>query len=252
MRWNQITGNMSRRLLVNWRVGVGAAIRVLPAGVRPKIVNGCAVAGVCLVRLDALRPVGLPAWTGRSSENLAIRIGIEWGTGGCSRSAVLIFRRETGSLVNSLCGPRMEYGVHHRSSFSVFDDGCESRIDVRSRDGHRVQVHTSDSSTIREGSVFDRIDQAEAFFRGGECGYSQSNVPEIWSGLRLHLAWWELRPALVHHARSTFIDQLFDGGAVFDSAFIMRDIPHTWTPEERIRLGQLPPRVETRQRLLAA
>src|SRR3954451_12181062 len=105
-----ITGMMARRLLVNWRMPVAAARRALPVGVRPSVVNGHAIAGLCLVRLTGMRFAGMPAWAGLASENLAVRMAVEWDTAEGLRKAVLIFRRETGSAVNAFVGARIRFG----------------------------------------------------------------------------------------------------------------------------------------------
>jgi hypothetical protein len=36
------------------------------------------------------------------------------------------------------------------------------------------------------------------------------------------------------------IDTLFDGHAILDSAFILRNIEHTWNPMPAMRWGRLP------------
>ena len=41
---------IERRLLVNYRVDPGVARSLLPAPLRPQVVNGWAVAGICLIR----------------------------------------------------------------------------------------------------------------------------------------------------------------------------------------------------------
>src|SRR4051794_20103870 len=96
----RLTGIMARRLLVNWRVPPAIAQGALPPAVRPKIISGHAVAGLCWVRLHQLRPVGMPAFAGLTSENLAVRMAIEWEGG----SGAIIFRRDTGSRLIATTG----------------------------------------------------------------------------------------------------------------------------------------------------
>src|SRR4051812_41696110 len=105
MAWNTFTGQMARRLLVNWRVPLAIAESVLPQGrhnLRPTVINGWAIAGLCLVRLEHLRPAGIPRMLGLASENLAVRIGVEWDSAAGTERAVLILRRETASRVNQV------------------------------------------------------------------------------------------------------------------------------------------------------
>jgi hypothetical protein len=60
---------IERRLLVNYRVDPEVAARLLaplqlPTPLWPQLVNGWAVAGICLIRLGKLRPTGVPGWAG--------------------------------------------------------------------------------------------------------------------------------------------------------------------------------------------
>jgi hypothetical protein len=56
----------------------------------------------------------------------------------------------------------------------------------------------------------------------------------------LHLHTWNLQPATIDFAESSFIETLFPNAATLDSAFIMRDIPHTWTAIAPLRLENAP------------
>lgn len=58
MRLSTIQGVIDRRILVNYRVAPEVAARLFPAPFRPKLANGYAVAGICLIRLKQ-NPTGL-------------------------------------------------------------------------------------------------------------------------------------------------------------------------------------------------
>ena len=73
-----LKGTIKRRLLVNFRVDPDAIRQQLPPSFRPKLHRGHAIAGICLIRLEDIRPAGLPALIGFSSENAAHRIAVEW------------------------------------------------------------------------------------------------------------------------------------------------------------------------------
>jgi hypothetical protein len=60
MRLPQIAGRIERRLLVNYRVDPEAVARVLPEPFRPQLVGDVAIAGICLIRLRAMRPARYP------------------------------------------------------------------------------------------------------------------------------------------------------------------------------------------------
>jgi hypothetical protein len=233
-----MTGIMARRLLVNWRVPVDIATRVLPAGTRPKIIAGHAVAGLCWVRLQQLRPVGIPAPIGLSSENLAVRIAIEWDGG----TGALIFRRDTASRLLAFTAARSNFGHHHLGTFHAHDDGRTTRISASGfADGH---THDTAVSSIELApnpeSVFANLSAADAFFSGCSRGYSPGRTPGTFVGLCLHLHQWNFQQVRILSAHSSLIDSLFQGRAVLDSAFIMRNLRHTWTPMPAMHWGTLP------------
>jgi hypothetical protein len=51
-----VRGVIARRLLVNFRVKAEIVERLLPPPFRPKLVCDWAMAGICLIRLERLRP----------------------------------------------------------------------------------------------------------------------------------------------------------------------------------------------------
>src|SRR5829696_791023 len=97
-----LQGLVKRRLLVNFRIDPRVIAPQLPAPFRPKLVDGWAMAGICLIRLEQLRPLGVPAALGFSSENAAHRIAVTWTdeASGDAREGVYIPRRDTGALLN--------------------------------------------------------------------------------------------------------------------------------------------------------
>lgn len=50
LRGPRRSGEIERRLLVNYRVDAGGVGRLLPEPFRPQLVDGAAVAGICLIR----------------------------------------------------------------------------------------------------------------------------------------------------------------------------------------------------------
>jgi uncharacterized protein YqjF (DUF2071 family) len=73
-----IRGVIDRRILVNYRVDPEVLDDALPDPFRPQTVAGYGFGGICLIRLDDLRPQWMPSQLGITSENAAHRIAIEW------------------------------------------------------------------------------------------------------------------------------------------------------------------------------
>jgi len=222
----KIRGIIRRRLLVNFRVQPRFIERLLPPRFAPKLQEGYAIAGICLIRLEEIRPRRLPAFVGISSENAAHRIAVTWDDG--SREGVYIPRRDTGSLLNHLAGGRIFPGEHQRARFEVEDSGDRIALRMRSLDdATRVEVDARAASALPPGSVFATLDEASRFFEGGSVGYSATAAGDRLDGLRLRTHEWKVEPLAVEHVYSSFFETM---EATFDCALIMRNVAHEWEP----------------------
>ncbi len=135
MRSPDLAGEVERRLLINYRVDPEVIAARLPLPFRPQVVDGWAVAGICLIRLGSMRPLGLPTWVGLRSENAAHRVAVEWDSPGGTQTGVYIPRRDSNSMVNVLVGGRLFPGEHHRADFHVSESAEEIRVAFTARDG---------------------------------------------------------------------------------------------------------------------
>ncbi|HEY0371798.1 MAG TPA: DUF2071 domain-containing protein, partial [Thermoanaerobaculia bacterium] len=168
MRIAKVHGVIRRRLLVNFRLDPDVAQAQLPNPFRPKLHGGYAVAGICLIRLEEIRPKFLPRIAGLSSENAAHRFAVCWTDDTGEHEGVYIPRRDSGSLLNHLAGGRFFSGEHHRARFDVTDSGDAIDIRMRSADG-AVSLHVAASATqeIGPGSIFASVQEASDFFEPG-------------------------------------------------------------------------------------
>lgn len=240
MRLPTMRGTIDRRLLVNYRVEPEVLQRVLPEPVRPWLVNDLGVAGICLIRLGSLRPVGLPAWIGPTTENAAHRIAVEWdGRDGVHRG-VFIPRRDTASRVTHFVGGRLFPGEHHHADFQVREGDAHYDISFVSDDGaRRVAVSAREVQALPRSSVFGSLAEASAFFREGSLGYSVTRRGSEADGLELSCDSWNFTPALIERVESSFFDDesLFPADSiVVDSAFVMRDLDARWHAKSSLSL----------------
>jgi hypothetical protein len=216
----RIGGIIERRILVNYRVAPDVLARLLPDPFRPKTVGGWGVAGICLVRLR----IG-----GIRSENAAHRVAVEWNGG----EGVYVPRRDTSSRWNALAA-RPLLGIDQRlARFDVLEEGSRCRVVAASRDGTtRIVVEARETDRLTDDSVFPSLEQAARFFREGAAGYSPGARPGRFQGIELVARDWSMRPL----EPVEIFSSCFDGGASliprgaarFDSAFLMRGIPHSW------------------------
>jgi hypothetical protein len=233
MRLPAIQGVIRRRVLVNFRVDPEVIERQLPPPFRPKLLRGSAVAGICLIRLERMRPRFLPVPFGQSSENAAHRIAVRWTDAfGEPREGVYVPRRDTSSAFNHLAGGRLFPGIQHRAQFEVQDEGGRIDLSVQSRDGQvTVRVRAHEVAELPAGSRFTSLAEASSFFERGCLGYSATHVNGRLDGMRLVPTCWHVVPLAVEEwASSYFSDPTrFPSGSVtFDCALLMRNIEHLW------------------------
>ncbi|MFJ8018394.1 DUF2071 domain-containing protein [Streptomyces sp. NPDC096339] len=234
MRQPRMSSVVERRLLVNYRVAPDAAARLLPAPLRPQLVNGHAVAGICLLRLGSVRPTWAPEALGLRSENAAHRIAVEWDGPDGVETGVYIPRRDTASLLNVWAGGRVFPGEHGRADFEVHETPDEVRVAFATRDGDtQVDVTVELADELRGSELFADLAEASRFFQEGAKGYSpKSSGPDL-DGMELHTDAWHVEAGRVRSAASSFFDdpdRFPPGSAVLDCALVMRDVPATWQP----------------------
>ncbi|MEM0896139.1 MAG: DUF2071 domain-containing protein [Verrucomicrobiota bacterium] len=235
-----LTGIIRRRLLINYRVSPSVVQALLPERFQPKLVDGYAIAGICLIRLEGIRPKGLPPVAGISSENSAHRVAVEWeDDNGQAREGVFVPRRDTDSRLNAMAGGRLFPGVHHRSAFLVEDDGgrIAMRIEVDGMEKPLVDLEALEVTDFPETSVFGSLEESSAFFETGCIGYSSRPDSRTLDGLLLKVTGWRVSTLAVTRLESSFFDDrsLFPEGSIqFDHALLMRDIPHEWHSEPQM------------------
>lgn len=233
-----VKGLIARRILVNFRADPQVVQRHLPAPFRPKLHREQALVGVCLIRLEQIRPIFCPPQFGLASENAAHRIAVVWtDENGAECEGVYIPRRDTSSVWSHLAGGRIFPGQHHLASFQVRTSQDEIEFQMLSRD-RQVEVRLSGkvSGELPSSSCFASLDEASAFFQSGSKGYSVRHNAEGLDGLVLHTESWNVEALDVAQASSSFYNDqaLFPMGSVlFDHALLMRNIEHEWhsTPE---------------------
>ncbi len=233
MRIPRIKGLIKRRLLVNFRASPQIVQQLLPFPFRPKLHGGYSLVGICLIRLQNIRPAGIPEFLGISSENAAHRIAIEWNdSSGALHEGVYIPRRDSNSWLNHLAGGRIFPGIHHPAQFSTMDRPPVVKVVMRSMDESlSVSVTGREVDVLPGSSCFSSLGQASAFFEGGSLGYSPARHAGKADGVVLSTKDWQVRPLEVSEVHSSYFEDinLFPSGTVtFDHALIMRDIDHEW------------------------
>ena len=233
MKIPTLQGIIRRRMLINFRVAPEALRKSLPAPFHLKLHRGHAIAGICLIRLEHIRPVGLPAVFGLTSENAAHRVAVEWTySQGENREGVFIYRRDTTSSLSHFAGGRIFPGKHNLGKFDVEDNGRRVALAFASFDGETsVRLLGEEADALPASSCFESLAESSRWFERGCVGYSPARDARRLDGIRLATTGWNVRPFAVKEVVSSWFDTLtrkYPGAAEFDHALIMRDIPHEW------------------------
>ncbi len=232
MRTSTINATIERRILVNYRVDPAALARILPKPFRPALVGDFGVAGICLIRLGGVRPPGLPATVGITTENAAHRVAVEWDTPDGPVTGVYIPRRDTSSRLSALLGGRLFPGWQHRARFRVDEGDGSYRVEVSSDDGNvHIGVAAHRSASVMPGSVFGTLAQASGFFRCAPLGYAATRRRGVFDGVALRAEGWAIQPLHLDDVRSSFFEdpaRFADGTATPDSAFLMAGLDTSW------------------------
>jgi hypothetical protein len=238
MRPKTIQGVIRRRILVNFRVDPKIMSRRLPANFRPKIQNGFAVAGICLIRLEQMRPKHLPSFLGLRSENAAHRIAVIWDDAkGGAKEGVFVVRRDTNSSVNSLAGGFLFPGEYNPAHFEVTDAGEKIAFQMKSRDGKvTVRLRAKLANELPSESQFATLKAASDFFEAGSLGCSATTNKHRLEGMILKTKTWRVEPLEVEEVYSSYFsnqEHFPPGSVIFDCALLMRNLEHEWqsTPE---------------------
>lgn len=232
MRMPGINGTIERRLLVNFAVDPEVLTRLLPKPFRPQLVRGHGLAGICLIRLNHIRPAFLPMRAGAASENAAHRISVVWSDAAGEHEGVFIPRRDTSSRLNVLVGGRLFPGLHHHATFSVDESDPYYRVAFRSDDdGANVAISGRRTEVLPAASIFSSLEEVSDLFREGSVGYSPTYDSRSFDGLQLKTDSWKVEAFDVLEVHSSFFNDTsrFPAGSVrLDNALIMRDTPHRW------------------------
>src|SRR6266542_454444 len=232
MRFPTIQGVIRRRILANFRIDPDVMQLHLPSRFRPKLHKGFAVAGICLIRLEHIRPKSMPKIIGLNSENAAHRVAVFWDDHGITREGVFISRRDTSSQLNHLLGGRIFPGEHHQASFKVADSASAISFAMKSADAEVVvEIEGKIVKDLPSSSIFSSLPEASSFFEEGSLGYSVTSEPDRLDGLMLKTREWRVEPLQISRAYSSYFsdERNFPTGSIeFDHALIMKNVAHEW------------------------
>jgi hypothetical protein len=226
-----IEGRIRRRVLVNLRVDPAAARRLVPRAFELDLVGGMAMAGICLIELDRIRPTGVPSHLGVASGNVAYRWAVRTQLG-TDEHGVFISRRDTTSNLQARLAGHVFPGRYGRVDMRTLHEDGRIGFDVRSTDGSAdVRLDAIEADGLPAGSVFDSLAEASAFFERASLGFSPSAAPGRLDAIRLLARTWTVAPLRVLGLASSFFgapDLLAPGSWEVDDALLMQNVDHRW------------------------
>jgi hypothetical protein len=229
MKIPTLQGIIDRRILINFTADPTTVQKVLPSPFRPKLYEGQAIVGICLIRLKKVRPKGFPEFLGLSSENGAHRFAVEWEEKGQVKGGVYIPRRDTSLRFNAWVGGRLFPGTHHLAQFNVQESDKKYHVDFHSSDNTTISFDGRETNQLDPHSIFQTLENVSDFFEKGDVGYSPNK--NKFEGLQLQAYTWKVRPLEVSNVNSSFFEnvRLFPKGSIkFDNALVMTEIEHEW------------------------
>ena len=229
MKIPTIHGIIERRILVNFVANPEVVQSILPKPFHPKLFEGKAIVGICLIRLKDIKPKGFPNFIGVNSENGAHRIAVEWNEEGEIKEGVYIPRRDTNLKLNSLVGGRIFPGKHYYAKFNVLEENNNYHLDFTSSDNTTIEIDATLSENFDEESIFRTLDNVSKFFEKGSLGFSPNG--KNLEGLKLETYEWKVKPLKVRNVKSSFFENDFffpKGSIKFDNAILMENIEHEW------------------------
>jgi uncharacterized protein YqjF (DUF2071 family) len=227
-----LSGVIRRRILVNYQANPEVVQKLLPNGLRPKLHKARTIVGICLIRLEQVRPKGMPQFIGLSSENAAHRIAVEWDTETGIKEAVYIPRRDTNSWLNQNLGGRVFPAELHAADFRVKDNQQQIRLEIESKD-KAVEVHVrgQTAKALPTNSIFACLEEASNYFKAGSLGYSASRDSSHLDGVQLQTNAWKVEPLAIEELFSSYFANIHSfptGSVTLDHALIMRNVEHEW------------------------
>ena len=206
MKIPTLQGIIKRRILVNYRAEPNVVQAILPKQFRPKLHKGKAVAGICLIRLEHIRPKFMPEFVGLSSENAAHRIAVLWeDENGETHEGVYVPRRDTDSFINSTIGGKLFPGEQHKADFDVKDDGNKIDFSMQSDDEIvSVKLAGTIAETLPQNSFFTSLEESSKFFEKGSLGYSVKKSGTELDGIELEIKNWKVESLAVTSVESSF------------------------------------------------
>ena len=148
-------------VLILYRIDPDAVGRVLPEGMRPRLVRDTAVGALIYTRLGSLRSRFLPH-RGADSDHLSYRFAVEIAGGNGPCHATWVARRATSSRLSARWSEKILRRDHHRARFDLEEEGLGLTLSVENESGEELYLRAQASDAAPE-ALFGTPRSIEAF-----------------------------------------------------------------------------------------
>ncbi len=231
-----IRGQIERQILFHFRIDPHHACGLLPEQLQPLELGGAALGGFCLSRLTNMRPAFLPPELGVTSEKLTYQLLVTSSQeDGQPAIRPFVLRREITSRLHQLMGSRPDEAPRRWTPIDVEDDGHELQVSLPDPNPlYKLHFVASRATDFPSDSVFNRIQDAAAYFEYGSVGLSNLLEPNEEARFRTENTGWQVVPLQVRqlHVGLFSNHQWFPPGSVqFDSALLARSLVSSYDTE---------------------
>ena len=235
MKLFNIVGNIERRILVNYRFDPEVLSKLLPSPFRPRVINGYAVGGMCLIRFNKMRPNFFPEFLGSSSENGTHRFCIEWDDNGKVKKGVFVMQRFTNSKLHELGSNILSPGALSFAEFKIEEENNKYSVEFMSKNGDQVKLVVTGNGQFHS-EVYSSIEEVSNDFKTDSIGFSPFKN-NIFYGVKLVTKSWKVSPLDLISIKSSFFEneEFFPkGSAQVDHCLLMENIGHSWSKVDSV------------------
>ena len=221
-----VRGVVERRLLVNYRVGLGTLETVLSGPFRGREVgeSGMGIGSICITKVENARPRFAPGFLGIPVETATHRIYAR--VEGSGEHCVYVPRRDVSSGFHAFVMGSLLPTEFSQGEFRTEVKGGEQKIQIDcGNEVVGVVFDEAERDEVDEDSVFYSLESASVFLCEGGVEYSLSG--DVYSGVEPCPGEQDLNPVDVEDERSSYFGKM---GGEFDSAFRMEEMEHVWQP----------------------
>jgi hypothetical protein len=235
MKLPKLATTIERRIFTTYAVDPEQIIPYLPEGIKPQLVNGKAIAGVCLLRMGNIRPSFISPNIGITAENAGHRIAVTYlNDEGQETVGVYAPFRHTNSRLAVAASGTIFPGIQKAAHFDVHEAGNNFKVNMTSKDVS-VEVDVDLASEADWSSqLFPTFAEASAFYEEAKVAWSPTSedANRRIEPLKLEHAYWEIKPAHINHIHTSFFDSFPKGTVRLDHALIMQNVPAWWSNEK--------------------